>query len=147
MNKEKDEDLDKIFRKGLEDPVNEAAYREADWDAMEQMLDQRKKRSAIIRLLPVLGSVAALILIFLGYLFLKPNATKPTKNEQMSAVHRSDTSSIANTDGQLKNNTGTSGEPTRKAAADSSKQPTNAAQYVVSPPAHKARGENGKSAI
>ncbi|MGZ3823178.1 MAG: hypothetical protein ACXVB6_21470, partial [Mucilaginibacter sp.] len=71
MNKEKDDDLDNLFRKGLEDPVNEAAFRDADWDAMEQMLDNRKKRPAIIYWLPILGSVAALLLIFLGWLFFK----------------------------------------------------------------------------
>src|ERR1700748_1144002 len=119
--KEKDEDLDKLFKKGLEDPVNEPAFREADWGAMEQMLDKGKKRPAIIYWLPVIGSAAALVLLFLGYLFFKPDAVKPGKKEQM-AVNQKNITKPAE---QEKSNTGTSGEPARQ-AADSSKQQTKA---------------------
>ncbi|WP_426671176.1 outer membrane beta-barrel protein [Mucilaginibacter sp. McL0603] len=128
MSKEKDEDLDKLFKKGLEDPVSEPAFRDADWDAMEQMLDKGKKRPAIIFWLPIIGSAAALILIFLGYLFLKPEVVKPGKKEQMAITAHPDTNSAS----QAKNNTGTSGEPARK-GADSSKQQTQTAQYAVKP--------------
>jgi len=117
MNKEKDDELDNLFRKGLEDPVNEAAFREADWDAMEQMFDKPKKRSAILFWLPVLGSVAALVLVFIGYLFLKPAVVKPTKPGQIAVVRHSNPNS--STVDQKKDNTGTSGGPARH-AADSS---------------------------
>jgi hypothetical protein len=119
MNKEKDEDLDKLFKKGMEDPVNEAAYREADWDAMEQMLDKRKKRGAIVFWLPIIGSAAALVLIFLGWMFLKPEVVKPTKPGQMAAVHQPNTDNNRNVG--KKENPGKNGETTRM-AADSSKQ-------------------------
>jgi hypothetical protein len=118
MKKEQD-DLDNLFKKGLEDPANEASYRDEDWEAMEQMLNKRKKRRAIIYWLPVLGSVAALLLIFLGWLFLKPEVVKPAK--QMAAIHH--TRSNENPGNLKKENTGTSGAATRK-EADSSKQKT-----------------------
>jgi hypothetical protein len=129
MNKEKDEDLDKLFKKGLEDPVSEPAFRDADWDAMEQMLDKHKKRPAIIFWLPIIGSAAALILIFLGYLFLKPEVIKPGKKEQMAVANKANT----NPPNRVKNNTGTSGEPARKGADSSKQQKQTTAQYAVKP--------------
>src|ERR1700740_354148 len=87
MDNEKEEDLDKLFRRGLEDPVNEMAFRETDWDAMEQLFDKGKKRSAIVYWLPIIGSAAALVLIFLGYLFLKPDIVKPGKKDQIAATY------------------------------------------------------------
>src|SRR5277367_305876 len=140
MNKEKDEDLDKLFKKGLEDPVSEPAFRDADWDAMEHMLDKGKKRPAIIFWLPIIGSAAALILIFLGYLFLKPETVKPGKKEQMAVAGHANISP----DSQAKGNTGTSGEPAR-GSADSSKQQTKTtAQYAV-PPSSAGHGQKSKS--
>jgi hypothetical protein len=129
MNKEKDEDLDKLFKKGLEDPVSEPTFRDVDWDAMEQKLDKGKKRPVIIFWLPVIGSAAALILIFLGYLYLKPEVVKPGKKEQMAVAAHPDTNSA----NQAKNNTGTSGEPARKGADSSKQQTQTTAQYAVRP--------------
>ncbi len=131
MDKEKDEDLDKLFKKGLEDPVSEPAFRDADWDAMEQMLDKRKKRPAIIFWLPIIGSAAALILIFLGYLFLKPEVVKPGKKEQMAVTNK--IKADTNPANQAKNNTGTSGGPARKGADSSKQQTQTTAQYAVKP--------------
>ena len=87
MNIEKDDNLDKLFKTGLEDPVNEPAFRDTDWDAMEQMLDKRKKRSAIVYWLPIVSSAAALVIIFLGYLFLRTDVVKPGKKDQVAANH------------------------------------------------------------
>src|ERR1700761_8480636 len=64
----KDKDLDDLFKRKIGDPVDETKYNEADWDAFEQMLDQRKKRGVIYRL-PLYGSVAALLLLGFGYWF------------------------------------------------------------------------------
>ena len=108
--KEKDEDLDKLFKKGLEDPVSEPAFREADWDAMEQMLDDGKKRRGIIYMLPIISGVAAVLLIFLGYLFFKADQTKPEKKNQVAATHSTKREAID----KAKNNTGTNGEPARQ---------------------------------
>jgi hypothetical protein len=126
MNKEKDEELDKLFKKGMEDPVNEAAFRDADWDAMEQMLDKGKKRPAIIYWLPVIGSAAALLLIFLGYLFLKPEVVKPTKKNQVTVANHSN----PNTVDQKKGDAGTSGEPARQAAVGNKQQTKTSAKYA-----------------
>lgn len=120
MKKEKDEDLDNLFRKGLEDPVNEAAFREADWEAMEQMLDKRKKRTGIIYWLPLLGSVAALLLIFLGWIFFKPQIAK-SKKQQEQAVAANHSGSNHDPNKHISENAGTSGGSARQ-AADSSKQ-------------------------
>src|SRR5207248_773514 len=139
---EKDEELDKLFRKGLEDPVNERAFREADWEAMEQMLDKGKKRSSIMYWLPIIGSAAALLLIFLGYLFLKPDIIKPGKKDQIAATHPAKRADNGKTGDRAKSKTGTSGEPARQ-AADSSKQQT--AQSAVTPPARQGRGTNSRS--
>jgi hypothetical protein len=146
MKKEKDEDLDKLFKKGLEDPVNEPAYRGVDWDAMEQMLDKGKKRPAIVFWLPVIGSAAALILIFLGYLLLKPQVVKPGKQDQMAVTHRSKPTPNAhhNIDDLKKDNTGISGEPGRK-VADSTKQQMRATAEYAGTHARKEQGQKSKS--
>ncbi|MBV8389386.1 MAG: hypothetical protein JO080_06270 [Mucilaginibacter sp.] len=140
MNTEKDDNLDKLFKKGLEDPVAEPAFREADWDAMEQMLDKGKKRSAIVYWLPVISGIAAVLLIFLGYLFFKTDVIKPEKKGQVAANHSTKSEATDN----AKNNTGTSGEPARQ-AADSGKQQTKSAQYATTTSAKKSRVENGKT--
>jgi hypothetical protein len=144
MSNEKDEELDKLFRKRLEDPVNEPAFRDADWDAMEQMLGKGKKRPAIIYWLPILGSVAALLLIFLGYLFLKPEVVKPTKQDQMAANHRAKPDTGSKPADQQKDNTGISGEPARKVADNNKKQMPTSAKYAGTP-ASVRHGQKGKS--
>lgn len=135
--KEKDEGLDDLFRKGLEHPVNEAAYREADWDALEQMLDKRKKRPAIIYWLPIMGSAAALVLIFLGWLFLRPVAVqKPQKGGQLvSAPHSATGATGVTSSDQAKNNatketTGISGSPARQTVDSSSQKLQAPANYA-----------------
>ena len=141
MSTEKDENkLDKLFKNGLEDPVNEPAFREADWDAMEQMLDEGKKRSGIVYLLPIISGIAAVLLIFLGYFFFKTDETKPEKKNQVAATHTPKTEA---TD-KVKGNTGTSGGPARQ-AADSGKQQTKSAQYATTESAQRSRAESGKT--
>lgn len=144
--KEKDEELDKLFRKGLEDPVDEAAYREADWDAMEQMLDKRKKRPAIIYWLP-LSSAAALILIFLGWLFFRPVVVKDQQNEPIvKAQHPASGSAGSNQNkkNEIKSVTGTSGAPTRQ-EADSERQKAPATADYAKNPEVSGHGRKSKS--
>lgn len=142
MSTEKEENkLEKLFKNGLEDPVNEPAFREADWDAMEQMLDEgRKRRSGMVYLLPIISGIAAMLLMFLGYVFFKSNETKPVKKNQVAATHPTKTEV---TD-KAKNNTGTNGEPTRQ-LADSGKQQTKSAEYAATGPAQTSRAESGKT--
>lgn len=140
MSTEDENKLDKVFKKGLEDPVNEPAFREADWDAMEQMLDEGKKRSGMVYLLPIISGIAAMLLIFLGYFFFKTDETKPEKKNQVAATHSTKSEAID----KAKNNTGTNGEPARQ-AADSGKQQTKSAQYAATGPAQTSRAESGKT--
>lgn len=67
MNTENEKRLDDLFKKKLEDPVDEIRYEEGDWDALEGMLDKSRKRKAVVYLWPILSGVAALLLIFLGW--------------------------------------------------------------------------------
>ncbi|MDB4925815.1 hypothetical protein [Mucilaginibacter sp.] len=86
MKKEKN--IDTIFKHSLADPVDEAAYREDDWDAFEQMLNKNKKSGSIFWL-PILGSVAAAILILFGWLMFKPQGTNhEQKIQQQVAVNK-----------------------------------------------------------
>jgi hypothetical protein len=86
--KEGQEDIDKIFKTRLEDPANNLAYNEDDWDALEQMLDKGKKRPIIAYWLPVLSGIAALMLLFIGWwLFKADQATvKPTQQVAVKQV-------------------------------------------------------------
>lgn len=68
-----EEDLDNIFKKGLEDSANHRAFNEDDWDALEQMLDKGKKRRGVVYWLPIASGIAAMLLLFLGWWFFKPN--------------------------------------------------------------------------
>ena len=86
MKKVKDEDLDKLFKNGFDDPGNEPVYREADWDAMEQVLEKGKKRPVIMLWLPWLSAAAAVILVVLGWLLFRPLVTYSKKDQQMSAI-------------------------------------------------------------
>src|SRR5688572_16069721 len=75
-----DQTIDKIFSQRLGDAVDETAYREDDWKALEQLLDKGKKRRALVYWIPVLSGVAAILLIMLGWWLFKPQATH---NNQM----------------------------------------------------------------
>jgi len=85
MNQENE--LDDLFKKRLEDPVDGASYQEAHWNALEQVLDKHKKRKGIVYWLPVYGSAAAVLLLFLGYMALRPKtASSGPKNNPQAAV-------------------------------------------------------------
>jgi hypothetical protein len=74
-----DNELNKMFREGLTESGHHAEYREADWNALEQMLDERQKKRGIIVLLPYIGSVAAILLVFFAWMFFKPEAADKVK--------------------------------------------------------------------
>jgi hypothetical protein len=127
MNQEND--LDDLFKKRLEDPVDNESYNEADWDAMEQMLDKQKKRGGIIYWLPIYGSVAALLLLFIGYMVLRPKASHANGPANPQAVI------------QPKENSGTNGGSTRQQAGQSPK-----AQIPVAIVKNLKAGKNGDHA-
>lgn len=86
MKTDREKELDELFRKGLEDPTRNANFREDDWDAMEALLDQDKRRTGMIYWLPLAGGIAAALLLFLGWLLWRPNEqpvmvkSKPVKH-------------------------------------------------------------------
>jgi hypothetical protein len=88
MSNEKDKKLDDLFKRKLEDPIDEIGYREGDWDALEQMLDKKQKRRGIIYLLPILSSVAALLLLFLGWWILRPQVNQHNGQNNLQAINR-----------------------------------------------------------
>jgi cytoskeletal protein RodZ len=124
MNNEKDKGLDDLFRKKLEDPVDEAGYREGDWDALEQMLDKHKKRSGIVYWLPILSSVAAILLLVLGWWALRqPVTLHHTKNNLQAANHK-------------QANTGTNGGSKQQPiASDNQKTSNQKASHATNLPA------------
>lgn len=73
MKEEKN--IDKLFKHGLEDPVDETAFREGDWDAFEQLLDKDKRRGKVLWL-PILSSVAAILIAVFGWWMFRPQVTK-----------------------------------------------------------------------
>jgi hypothetical protein len=84
MKEEKENSIDKLFSRGLSEAGDNASYREDDWDAMEAMLDgKNKKPKGITRTLLILVStIAAMLLLVIGWLFLNP-AVKPDKTTQV----------------------------------------------------------------
>ena len=87
MKTEKEKEIDNIFKKGLGDPGGNHEHMDADWDAMEQMLDNRKKRPFIIYWLPILSGVAAMLLLLIGWWLMKPVATHQQNNQLVSVNH------------------------------------------------------------
>jgi hypothetical protein len=123
MNKESEKEVDDLFKKKLEEPVHQAAYREEDWGALEKMLGKHQRKKGIIYLLPVLSGVAALLLLFWGWWAFRQQAV-PHKNKiSLAAVNH-----IKQT------NTGTNGGAKR--------QPAN--QHTQIPlPENLAANQNG----
>ncbi|MDB4918254.1 hypothetical protein [Mucilaginibacter sp.] len=89
MNKENEKRLDDLFKKNLEDPVDEIRYEEGDWDALEQMMG-KPKRKGMIYLWPILSGVAAMLLLFLGWWAFRPRTgSQPIKDQiQAAAQHK-----------------------------------------------------------
>jgi len=72
----KGDELDDLFKRNLEDPVNKAPFNEGDWDAFEQMLDKPKKRRGLVYWWPLLSGVAALLLFIFGWRMLEQPQTE-----------------------------------------------------------------------
>jgi hypothetical protein len=81
MKKEEEDNLDHKFKEGLSKAEDNIAFRNDDWDAMEKLLDEEKRRKGIIFYLPrILSGIAALLLLTLGFYFLR-TATKTGNNK------------------------------------------------------------------
>ncbi|NCD69060.1 outer membrane beta-barrel protein [Mucilaginibacter agri] len=112
-DEEDDNNLDRVFKEGLSKAEDNIAFRNDDWDAMEQLLDEEKKRRGIIFRLPVIiGAIAAMLLLALGFFFLRPelkpdavkntarvkpskgNSNQPTVNNNPIASNHDKTSTL-----------------------------------------------------
>ena len=96
MSNEKNNRLDDLFKKRLEDPVDMTGYKEEDWDALEHMLDKHKKHRGIVYLLPYISSVAALLLLFLGWWNLRPQVIRHNHQNKLQAVNTHQSNADAN---------------------------------------------------
>ena len=83
MKSREGEQIDELFREGLDQGKDPTDFRERDWTALEQRLDRyaRKKR-AIVWLRPLSG-VAAILLLALGIWALWPAQPEPS-NQQVA---------------------------------------------------------------
>jgi hypothetical protein len=102
MNKENE--FDDLFKSKLAEPVEPQGYNEDDWGALEQMLDKGKKRRGLIFWLPVYGSAAALLLLFLGYLAFRQHAGVKPQPINPQAVNQPKVHS-GNNDGPIRQQT------------------------------------------
>lgn len=87
MKDEKDKELDDLFRRRLEDPVDPTGYREEDWEGLEQMLNKHKKRGGMVYWLPFLSGAAALLLLFFGWWIFRPTTTNHPKEVASVVIH------------------------------------------------------------
>jgi len=101
MKRDKDKELDDLFKNGLGEPPNHAAYQEGDWDALEQMLDGPKKTRGLVFWLPVL-SAAAMLLVALGWWLFAPIATHEQQQQVAGTVKTAPKDSAAKTPADVK---------------------------------------------
>ncbi|MGY3214865.1 hypothetical protein [Mucilaginibacter sp. HD30] len=76
MKDEQHKNIDDVFRQGINNPANEPEYQEGHWDALEEMLNGKKKPGKMVYWLPLVSAVAAMILIVMGWWFLVPHGTE-----------------------------------------------------------------------
>jgi hypothetical protein len=84
MKKEKG--IDDIFKHGLENPADEAAFDERGWDALENMLDKKTGGGKVVWLRYLSAAAAVVVVAFCWWMF-KPQATT-TQNTQQAAINK-----------------------------------------------------------
>ncbi|MFD2873056.1 hypothetical protein ACFS5N_11290 [Mucilaginibacter ximonensis] len=146
MKKEKS--IDDIFRSALEDPANEPAFREGDWDNFENMLDEGKRGGKVFWL-PILGSVAAVLLAFIGWWIFKPQAGTAVQQTQQVATNKTTKTEApavtvqpqqAATAGQTETRIATTVKPANTAAIEKTTTQQTKAQQQYLAGANKANG-------
>jgi hypothetical protein len=110
MKTEKDKEIDDLFKRGLEPSDAGQGHMEEDWSAMEQMLREQKKRPVIIYWLPILGSVAAVLLLVIGWWLLRPIVNPRRRETQQMAANKIDKDSL----GDVKSKVIPEGKTTQK---------------------------------
>ncbi len=74
-----EEGLDKVFKQGLSEPGHIADYRESDWDAFEQMLEEKGEKRPVIFWLRIASGIAAMLLLAFGWFYMQQNNTEVVK--------------------------------------------------------------------
>ena len=75
------EDIDRLFREGLNPVEDHLTFQEEDWLKLQQRLDQNGKKRRGIFWLSRLGGVAALILLFFVIRMLMPESRNPISQQ------------------------------------------------------------------
>jgi hypothetical protein len=89
-DEEEENNLDQRFKEGLSKAEDNIAFRNADWDAMEKLLDEEKRRKGFIYRLPaIITAVAAMLLLALGFFFLRPATKSGVNKNDMAGVKAS----------------------------------------------------------
>lgn len=127
MKKEKG--IDDIFKNGLEDPANEPAFNESDWDSFENMLE-KEKRGGKVFWLPILSSAAAVLLAFFGWWMLKPEGGTTVQHTQQVAVNHKTKDSAAAIQQQIAAN----GKPDAHTATNVKPSNTSAIENTTTQP-------------
>jgi len=96
--KEKSENkLDQLFKDGVSGSEDHIAFREEDWESMEQLLDGKSNKKAILfRIIYYASGIAALLLLAIGLYLYNKEKTDPTNTNLQSK----------NTKNQLKKDSG-----------------------------------------
>jgi hypothetical protein len=80
-----DNNLDRLFREGLTGSDGKAEFKEEDWDAMENLLNNEQgKKRGFIWLYWLSGSIAACFLLFFGWQLFSPTVLSSKKTEKVS---------------------------------------------------------------
>jgi len=83
MKDEQHKNIDDVFRQVINNPANKPEYRQDHWDALEEMLNGKKKPGKMVYWLPFIGSAAAMILVVLGWWYLVPHAAQNANVAQL----------------------------------------------------------------
>jgi len=75
MKEEQQKNIDDVFRQVINNPANEPEYREDHWDALEGMLNSKKKPGKMVYWIPLAGA-AAMMLVALGWWYLTPHTAQ-----------------------------------------------------------------------
>lgn len=98
MKSENEKKLDQFFKDGLSDLENHISFREEDWAKMQKLLGHKHRdKGGIIWLYRIVTGIAALLLLLLGWQFLRPsheahqkqNLQVRTKTHPVNAIPKS----------------------------------------------------------
>ena len=104
MKEEKENGIDKLFRGGLQNSEDNISYQDEDWDKLEGMLNGEKPKGIVRSIVYLIGVVAAMLLLVIGWLFFAPGH-KPAVQPQ-----------VVKTQPQVKKDSGIYGSPSQQLA-------------------------------